>query len=101
MPRPPTSTPVPYATLFRSAREGRLAQPPLGLWPALTVMSVAGIILFQSLVYLSLRFTTSTNAARSEEHTSELQSRQYIVCRLLLVKISLALIRCVQHQARL
>jgi drug/metabolite transporter (DMT)-like permease len=45
------------------AREGRLARPPLGLWPALIMMSVAGIILFQSLVYLSLRFTTSTNAA--------------------------------------
>jgi hypothetical protein len=45
------------------AREGRLARPPLGLWPALITMSVAGIILFQSLVYLSLRFTTSTNAA--------------------------------------
>jgi drug/metabolite transporter (DMT)-like permease len=45
------------------AREGRLIQPPQGLLPAPGAMCVAEIILFQSLVYLSLRFTTSTNAA--------------------------------------
>jgi drug/metabolite transporter (DMT)-like permease len=45
------------------AREGRVVRPPPGLWPALAAMSIAGIILFQSLVYLSLRFTTSINAA--------------------------------------
>jgi drug/metabolite transporter (DMT)-like permease len=45
------------------AREGRIVRPPSALWSALAAMSIAGIILFQSLVYLSLRFTTSTNAA--------------------------------------
>jgi drug/metabolite transporter (DMT)-like permease len=45
------------------SREGRIVRPPPGLWPALAAMSIAGIILFQSLVYLSLRSTTSINAA--------------------------------------
>jgi drug/metabolite transporter (DMT)-like permease len=45
------------------AREGRIVRPTPGLWPALLVMSVAGVLLFQALVYLSLQFTTSVNAA--------------------------------------
>src|SRR3712207_7272677 len=40
---------------------------------------------FSLLLYISARFPTITNI-RSEEHTSELQSRQYLVCRLLLEK---------------
>ncbi len=44
-------------------REGRLFRPSPGLWPSLVVMSVAGVVLFQSLVYLSLRSTTSIDAA--------------------------------------
>lgn len=44
-------------------REGRVFRPAPGLWPALVGMSVAGVVLFQSLVYLSLRSTTSVNAA--------------------------------------
>src|SRR3712207_8609474 len=87
--RPPRSTLFPYTTLFRSAearrrllrrdraarpgghllrdgRAGRLAAGP-GLLP-------------DGDERLPLR------AARSEEHTSELQSRQYLVCRLLLEK---------------
>src|SRR3712207_7646913 len=71
--RPPRSTLFPYTTLFRSRRRraaGRSAgrrrrrrparrlPPRLGRWPQ----------------------------SRSEEHTSELQSRQYLVCRLLLEK---------------
>src|SRR3712207_7012799 len=97
--RPPRSTLFPYTTLFRSA-DDRVAPPdrlvcrvvavlgvvaeqladrrgvvgPPGLdvavQPALDVGSVHGL--------LQLR--------RSEEHTSELQSRQYLVCRLLLEK---------------
>src|SRR3712207_7259900 len=74
--RPPRSTLFPYTTLFRSApgRGRRLlsgltaAAPLSGVWavPALTVYSPF--------------------PRRSEEHTSELQSRQYLVCRLLLEK---------------
>src|SRR3712207_7443998 len=75
--RPPRSTLFPYTTLFRSSvRRGRArprprrpAHPP-GRGPR------AG----------HPRGTTGTPAARSEEHTSELQSRQYLVCRLLLEK---------------
>jgi drug/metabolite transporter (DMT)-like permease len=44
-------------------REGSIFRPAPGHWPALVAMSVAGVILFQSLVYLSLRSTTSINAA--------------------------------------
>ncbi|MDQ3792693.1 MAG: DMT family transporter, partial [Actinomycetota bacterium] len=44
-------------------RKGSILRPPTGLWPALVAMSVAGVILFQSLVYLSLRSTTSISAA--------------------------------------
>src|ERR1035437_4306219 len=61
--RPPRSTLFPYTTLFRSVRtSGR--RGPSG-WRA----SARG-----------------RPASRSEEHTSELQSRQYLVCRLLLEK---------------
>src|SRR5258707_2870654 len=81
--RPPRSTLFPYTTLFRSVRFGRVI-PPL--------VRVIGIIVdFKS----SLRPFSSVEAdderlpcdrSRSEEHTSELQSRQYLVCRLLLEK---------------
>src|SRR5258707_2678479 len=73
--RPPRSTLFPYTTLFRSVtafgRERQAAwQAHAGGAPAET---------FAAIVRAKL-------ADRSEEHTSELQSRQYIVCRLLLVK---------------
>src|SRR3712207_7629219 len=81
--RPPRSTLFPYTTLFRSvvetmrerAKLRRLvrtltAQGRLGGW-IVTALPIAMI------VFLNLR---------SEEHTSELQSRQYLVCRLLLEK---------------
>src|SRR5476651_294081 len=60
--RPPRSTLFPYTTLFRSLESHALAIVPHGLF-----------------LLEQLRF-------RSEEHTSELQSRQYLVCRLLLEK---------------
>src|SRR3712207_8928865 len=74
--RPPRSTLFPYTTLFRSAcvRESVAAGHPVGVATAPTVM--AGLNCG----------TVSTLAWRSEEHTSELQSRQYLVCRLLLEK---------------
>src|SRR3712207_7557126 len=82
--RPPRSTLFPYTTLFRSAstrtpparptlsrRTGDVHTPPAPLG-ASTVQR---------------RSTVPTpTAPRSEEHTSELQSRQYLVCRLLLEK---------------
>src|SRR5258707_5678800 len=67
--RPPRSTLFPYTTLFRSRRTLHLA----GLGAILWFLPRDMLIYF--LVWL-----------RSEEHTSELQSRQYLVCRLLLEK---------------
>src|SRR3712207_7243652 len=81
--RPPRSTLFPYTTLFRSAapaqergqreraaddRAGRRQTVGQGGWRVAVVHGV------------------SRSVARSEEHTSELQSRQYLVCRLLLEK---------------
>src|SRR3712207_7452010 len=81
--RPPRSTLFPYTTLFRS--KNRIAFAML-----MTMTAVAGIASYQSTsVQSSSIATADSNAAgeiRSEEHTSELQSRQYLVCRLLLEK---------------
>src|SRR5436305_3915590 len=68
--RPPRSTLFPYTTLFRSPRERDLA--------ALLQNRLAGK---RVLVHSTTAFT-----GRSEEHTSELQSRPHLVCRLLLEK---------------
>src|SRR3712207_9198223 len=70
--RPPRSTLFPYTTLFRS-------------WFifALGVLGLYAII--ERTVYFTMKEKHSI-ANRSEEHTSELQSRQYLVCRLLLEK---------------
>src|SRR3712207_7705345 len=99
--RPPRSTLFPYTTLFRSAgwctcqvffnatlaaqaavlpdqvpvEQRGLVSGVLGL--SVPIASVVGTYLVQA-------FDDST--LRSEEHTSELQSRQYLVCRLLLEK---------------
>src|SRR3712207_8290755 len=85
--RPPRSTLFPYTTLSRSranAGEGDLRQdadqPPVG---ACRSSHPAGADLRNS----RFRAAESNGSQRrSEEHTSELQSRQYLVCRLLLEK---------------
>src|SRR3712207_8065436 len=83
--RPPRSTLFPYTTLFRSR---------LGLRVRIAAQGITGVN------YLELDFIPPDRYAvrtvpwqpkfpyipRSEEHTSELQSRQYLVCRLLLEK---------------
>src|SRR3712207_8899183 len=68
--RPPRSTLFPYTTLFRSPAP---AAPELLTWPAPGPAAPD-------------RGSASRHWRRSEEHTSELQSRQYLVCRLLLEK---------------
>src|SRR3712207_6974283 len=78
--RPPRSTLFPYTTLFRSkeAIPQRLSSHPpsaLRLRKDLPSVSVLGAF------FVAYRLNP-----RSEEHTSELQSRQYLVCRLLLEK---------------
>src|SRR3712207_6891192 len=92
--RPPRSPLFPYTTLFRSARIG-----DLGLTPNRTAALGLNLVLLVNLAgsgWLSTRFLTGHSTFhrlehwqttyRSEEHTSELQSRQYLVCRLLLEK---------------
>src|SRR3712207_7939302 len=84
--RPPRSTLFPYTTLFRSdarghrvpGRRARLPRSHGGLLLLDAHRRVAG----RARDALELR----AQAGRSEEHTSELQSRQYLVCRLLLEK---------------
>src|SRR3712207_8151002 len=88
--RPPRSTLFPYTTLFRSragcgALSGsrhppRLPQSSLGAEAEGRRQDGARIDL------RGCRFEPPRLAGRSEEHTSELQSRQYLVCRLLLEK---------------
>src|SRR3712207_6850678 len=86
--RPPRSTLFPYTTLFRSGRaggpdgggdrgahprgEGRLLDPNDAECRAVARKGVTGCL--------------RRRGRRSEEHTSEFQSRQYLVCRLLLEK---------------
>src|SRR3712207_8250146 len=96
--RPPRSTLFPYTTLFRSVTLmmiGVLLGILVGVLPGLgapngvslllpltfTMDPVAAIILLTSMYWGAL-----FGGSRSEEHTSELQSRQYLVCRLLLEK---------------
>src|SRR2546425_8009620 len=79
--RPPRSTLFPYTTLFRSLLR-RLALPTaLGLG-LLFGMGAAG----GWLGVLQFLHRTPFGVTRSEEHTSELQSLAYLVCRLLLEK---------------
>src|SRR5947209_12025699 len=68
--RPPRSTLFPYTTLFRSDPRSRRAPPGGGARPRGAERGSR----------------TQGSGRRSEEHTSELQSRQYLVCRLLLEK---------------
>src|SRR3712207_8093259 len=76
--RPPRSTLFPYTTLFRSLVQVAV----LGQQHAVDVAQVRVI----GLVGDRLLAAPQGNGPRSEEHTSELQSRQYLVCRLLLEK---------------
>src|SRR3712207_6988617 len=86
--RPPRSTLFPYTTLFRSGIE---PDQPLRA-AVLAVVFVRGEIgaarrgVGTGLVGERLQHTGVAAVRRSEEHTSELQSRQYLVCRLLLEK---------------
>src|SRR3712207_7193505 len=95
--RPPRSTLFPYTTLFRSYVEVARMLAPLLDYPEAELLSKLNPLrLNQTGVvttnfYVNLRRKVSMEqwqqiTQRSEEHTSELQSRQYLVCRLLLEK---------------
>src|SRR3712207_8355851 len=81
--RPPRSTLFPYTTLFRSRTKATVSPAPrtskssTGAWPTFFTTHST---------FLPDRNHSQCQALRSEEHTSELQSRQYLVCRLLLEK---------------
>src|SRR3712207_7746767 len=98
--RPPRSTLFPYTTLFRSFLDRKRCQQKLDVecWQS-TPLSISErktllIVLLMLTLWLTekwhgLEIATVTVIGaliltRSEEHTSELQSRQYLVCRLLL-----------------
>src|SRR3712207_8684438 len=99
--RPPRSTLFPYTTLFRS--EAGMVTNPVTCSPDNTLAEVDALsaryrisgapvvdadgVLVGICTNRDMRFETDQNRlVRSEEHTSELQSRQYLVCRLLLEK---------------
>src|SRR3712207_8514880 len=82
--RPPRSTLFPYTTLFRSEDPETTAQvAELGV---VLLLFIIGLELKLSHLWSMRREIFGLGFARSEEHTSELQSRQYLVCRLLLEK---------------
>src|SRR3712207_7907289 len=85
--RPPRSTLFPYTTLFRSDLTG--LEITVGS-KEFTEQLILGQIAIQALENAGATVRDRTGLAgteaRSEEHTSELQSRQYLVCRLLLEK---------------
>src|SRR3712207_8694287 len=88
--RPPRSTPFPYTTLFRST--GSRIRHPSSASASSTSRRVnrrtsrAAIPAATSGGTSRAPASSVRSTARSEEHTSELQSRQYLVCRLLLEK---------------
>src|SRR5258707_8827509 len=88
--RPPRSTLFPYTTLFRSlgAKSARRDRPPGGRDQR--HLRSPRVLVRQAAPLHGRRFARTADSARrdprSEEHTSELQSRQYLVCRLLLEK---------------
>src|SRR5690606_41711528 len=85
--RPPSSTLFPYTTLFRSCGNDR----PASTSSSSTLSNIAesepfGLMIGRIFLMSSPNSSDSNNASRSEEHTSELQSRENLVCRLLLEK---------------
>src|SRR3712207_8876624 len=86
--RPPRSTLFPYTTLFRSPPRVVASGLRAPLHPALSLVDGEVALGFEGTSTLAgvLQGRPDRMAGRSEEHTSELQSRQYLVCRLLLEK---------------
>src|SRR3712207_9155137 len=99
--RPPRSTLFPYTTLFRSYQGGSTALSNLGMFgikqftaiinpPHSTILAVGAgekrVVVRNGApavaTVMSATLSCDHRAIRSEEHTSELQSRQYLVCRL-------------------
>src|SRR3712207_8833448 len=97
--RPPRSTLLPYTTLFRSVLVSAAISaggPPrriLEAWHAgwfEMIVSYDQLYELEAVLMRSYFRSKLTYSDRSEEHTSELQSRQYLVCSLLLEKKNMA-----------
>src|SRR3712207_8004124 len=91
--RPPRSTLFPYTTLFRSDPPTKPQRPPARVFtemrprPHPVLAAAFALSAVTGVAVASVGGgTPSDDPERSEEHTSELQSRQYLVCRLLLEK---------------
>src|SRR5690606_41860413 len=92
LPRPPSSTPFPYTTLFRSEIAG--IEPAMRAADEDVSPRLVGYLGHRvgKMDHVTLRgsaqlpSTATVEWSRSEEHTSELQSRENLVCRLLLEK---------------
>src|SRR3712207_8620650 len=95
--RPPRSTLFPYTTLFRSVAEPDQRLGGIGAHaPAAAVEHYPGVLAGETVQVapdlvvrdgqVGAEDVALEGHVRSEEHTSELQSRQYLVCRLLLEK---------------
>src|SRR3712207_7173875 len=91
--RPPRSTLFPYTTLFRSHHWSQIQMPDgsyaSGVPMSFVVYADPGVRFYRygdTALFSDLRLIGELYQPRSEEHTSELQSRQYLVCRLLLEK---------------
>src|SRR2546422_1940559 len=104
--RPPRSTLFPYTTLFRSKITSILSETLAP--PRIATQGCAGFLVTMVRYFSSCSInkpaaalgTKATMPTRSEEHTSELQSRLHLVCRLLLEKKKQASQQCV-HRPRL
>src|SRR3712207_8426193 len=83
--QPPRSTLFPYTTLFRSAAEDTAAAAEL-LADRAPLVELVALAQQRQGQPAAARDRARVGRLRSEEHTSELQSRQYLVCRLLLEK---------------
>src|SRR3712207_8841367 len=84
--RPPRSTLFPYTTLFRSGPPHGLRAPPPGDRGVVARQQHGRDLVAAPGRRAGVGGSLEQAVGRSEEHTSELQSRQYLVCRLLLEK---------------
>src|SRR3712207_7139422 len=96
--RPPRSTLFPYTTLFRSGANMPTDLDGVHVFKKAAILyapgkaanaggvAVSGLEMSQNSARISWKEAELQQLLRSEEHTSELQSRQYLVCRLLLEK---------------
>src|SRR5438552_6645047 len=85
LPPPPTSTLFPYTTLFRSLKRQPYRAPATPLVASLVAAERRAITGTEPTPSAAAA-SNQTPADRSEEHTSELQSSDHLVCRLLLEK---------------